>query len=160
MDIVDADTRSRMMAGIRGKDTGPEMKVRRALHAAGFRFRLHRGDLPGRPDILLPRHRAAVFIHGCFWHRHPGCRLASTPSSNAAFWEAKFSANVGRDAKNKAALLEAGWRVATVWECGLKRARADETFAALTAWLRGTGRVHESEVIEDASHSTGSASSA
>lgn len=160
MDIVDADTRSRMMAGIRGRNTSPEMTVRRALHAAGFRFRLHRRDLAGRPDIVLPRHRAVVFVHGCFWHRHQGCRLASTPSSNAEFWETKFATNVERDARSKAALIDAGWRVAVIWECGLKRRGADGTLAALMDWLRGTGGVHESEVVEEASGKLGSTISA
>ena len=105
-DIVDAATRSRMMASIRGRDTLPEMRVRRAVHQAGFRFRLHARALPGRPYLVLRKHRAVILVHGCFWHRHDGCLTASTLSANAAFWQAKFSANVARDARNRQALPE------------------------------------------------------
>ena len=96
-DIVDQQTRSRMMSGIRGKNTKPELALRRALHARGFRFRLHSGKVHGRPDLVLPKHRAVVFVHGCFWHRHEGCRYATTPSTRPEFWRAKFDANVARD---------------------------------------------------------------
>lgn len=116
-DVVNASTRSRMMAGIRGRDTLPEMRVRRYLHAAGLRFRLHSRALPGRPDLVLPRHRAAVFVHGCFWHRHPGCPYATTPSTRALFWSAKFEANVARDARNASDILAAGWIPLIIWEC-------------------------------------------
>lgn len=119
-DIVDRATRSRMMSGIRGRNTRPEMAVRRHLHAAGFRFRLHRKDLPGKPDIVLPRHKVAIFVHGCFWHRHAGCPKATTPSSNIEFWQKKFADNVARDARDRAALEALGWRVLVVWECELK----------------------------------------
>lgn len=119
-DIVDRVTRSRMMSGIRGRNTRPEMAVRRHLHAAGFRFRLHRKDLPGKPDIVLPRHKVAIFVHGCFWHRHEGCPKATTPSSNIEFWQKKFVDNVARDARDRAALESLGWRVLVVWECELK----------------------------------------
>jgi DNA mismatch endonuclease, patch repair protein len=117
VDIVDKATRSRMMSGIRGANTKPELKVRRFLHAAGLRYRLHVKDLPGKPDIVLPRHRAAVFVHGCFWHQHPGCRFAYSPKSNAEFWQKKLSGNVQRDRVKEQLLREAGWRVFTVWEC-------------------------------------------
>src|SRR5689334_16809354 len=116
-DIVDAATRSRMMSKIPGKNTKPELAVRRFLHAAGLRFRLHDRRLPGRPDIVLARHRAIVNVHGCFWHRHAGCQYAYMPASNQGFWESKFAANVERDARNDAALRASGWRVFTVWEC-------------------------------------------
>ncbi|MBT2305503.1 DNA mismatch endonuclease Vsr [Variovorax paradoxus] len=106
-----------MMSGIRGTDTQPEMLVRRYLHATGLRFRVHVRSLPGRPDIVLPRYRAAVFIHGCFWHRHPGCRMATTPATRPEFWAAKFASNVTRDASNEDRLALAGWRVITIWEC-------------------------------------------
>ena len=105
------------MSGIRGKDTKPEITVRRALHAAGFRFRLHSRELPGRPDIVLPRYRAAVLVHGCFWHRHTSCKYTTTPASNRRFWSAKFNENVARDVKQERKLRAAGWRVITVWEC-------------------------------------------
>lgn len=105
------------MSGIRGHDTRPELAVRKALHAAGFRFRLHSRNLPGRPDVALTRHRCAVFVHGCFWHRHKGCKFAYTPKSNIEFWSSKFKANISRDKKVRAALRKAGWRVLVIWEC-------------------------------------------
>ncbi len=116
-DVVNQQTRSRMMAGIKGRDTKPEMAVRSYLHAAGLRFRLHDKRLPGRPDIVLPRHRTVVFVHGCFWHRHPGCRYATTPASRHEFWSTKFSANEERDRRDVAALEKLGWKVIKVWEC-------------------------------------------
>lgn len=116
-DRLTPEARSANMARIRGKDTGPENMVRRALHAAGFRFRLHRRDLPGTPDIVLVRQRVAIFVHGCYWHRHEGCRNATTPSTRTDFWQAKLAANVERDARNTAALEGAGWRVVVIWEC-------------------------------------------
>lgn len=120
MDRLNAAERSANMARIRGKDTGPEMRVRRIAHSMGLRFRLHRKDLPGRPDLVFPKHRLAVFVHGCFWHRHPGCGRASTPSTRPEFWRAKFDANVERDLRQQAALTEQGWKVLVLWECGLK----------------------------------------
>lgn len=117
MDVVDRPTRSRMMAAIGGRDTKPELLVRKALHAAGLRFRLHRKGLPGTPDIVLPRFRTVVFVHGCFWHRHRGCRYTTTPRTNASFWQEKFDANVARDKRQRALLRAAGWQVIQVWEC-------------------------------------------
>lgn len=119
-DIVDSATRSRMMSGIKGRNTKPERLVRSYLHAAGFRFRLHRKDLPGCPDIVLPRYRAIIFVHGCFWHRHEGCYLASFPATRVDFWESKFAANVERDRRNETTLAEAGWRVIIIWECQIR----------------------------------------
>lgn len=116
-DRLSREARSRNMARIRGADTRPERSVRAVLHAAGIRFRLHGKGLPGRPDIVLRSRRSVVFVHGCFWHRHSGCRFASTPSSNREFWRAKFEANVSRDARNARALRKTGWRVYTIWEC-------------------------------------------
>jgi DNA mismatch endonuclease (patch repair protein) len=116
--------RARNMAAIRGKNTGPELAVRRILHAMGLRFRVHRKDLPGRPDIVLPRHRTVVFVHGCFWHRHEGCRYTSTPKTRLEFWQAKFDENLARDHRNRIALEEMGWRVLVVWECELRYAEA------------------------------------
>lgn len=109
------------MSRVKGKHTGPEMIVRRAAHALGLRFRLHRKDLPGRPDLVFPRHKVALFVHGCFWHRHPGCRLASTPKSRIEYWQAKFDTNVARDVAAEQALRDAGWRVVTVWECETRK---------------------------------------
>lgn len=111
------------MSRIRSSNTSPELALRRAMHAIGFRFRLHRKDLPGKPDIVLPRYRAAIFVHGCFWHRHDGCKVASTPKSNTEFWVEKFDRNVTRDARAKQMLEEQGWRVIVVWECELGSAR-------------------------------------
>ena len=113
------------MAGIRSRDTSPEMKVRRLLHRHGFRYRLHQKDLPGRPDLVLPRYRVCIFVHGCFWHRHPGCRYATTPSTRPEFWQSKFDQNVVRDTRNKNALLAMGWRVLELWECGIRGPEAE-----------------------------------
>lgn len=135
-DVVDPSTRSRMMASIRSKHTAPELALRRALHAAGFRFRLHARKLPGRPDVVLPKWRAAVQVHGCFWHRHDGCRYATTPASRPEFWAAKFAGNVERDARNHAALRALGWRVATIWGCALSKERLAAGATELTKWLR------------------------
>jgi len=105
-----------MMAAVRGKDTGPERAVRAALFSAGYRYRLHRRNLPGSPDIVLPRHRTVVFVHGCFWHGHD-CARGRRPASNVAFWNAKLDRNLARDRANRAALEGAGWTVAIIWEC-------------------------------------------
>lgn len=105
------------MSRIRAKDTKPEMAVRRYLHARGFRYRLHVKDLPGKPDIVLPRYRTVVFVHGCFWHQHPGCGYAVMPKSNSAFWATKLRANTERDIRHRTSLEERGWRVITIWEC-------------------------------------------
>ena len=105
------------MSRIRGKDTKPELAVRSALHRMGYRFRLHRKDLPGRPDIVLPKYRAVVFVNGCFWHRHKGCRFAYTPKTRKEFWKKKFLENINRDKRSRTALEKEGWTVFTVWEC-------------------------------------------
>lgn len=139
VDVVDKLTRSRMMSGIRGRNTRPETRLRKALHARGLRYRLHVRSLPGTPDIVLPGFRAAIMVHGCFWHRHEGCRYATNPGTRTDFWQDKFRQNVERDRANEEALAAAGWRVATVWECGLRRADSvDETAARLIEWLRSS----------------------
>lgn len=125
-DIVDTATRSRMMAGIGPKNTKPEMRVRTYLHAVGLRFRLHDKRLPGQPDIVLPAFETAIFVHGCFWHRHTHCRFATTPASNVEFWRNKLQRNVDRDAAKAAALTAAGWRVLIVWECETREEAALE----------------------------------
>ncbi|MHA7852523.1 very short patch repair endonuclease [Roseovarius sp.] len=136
VDIVDRQTRSRMMAAIRGKDTKPEMVLRRALHSRGFRYRLHGKGLPGRPDLILAKHLAVIFVHGCFWHRHEGCRYATTPESRPQFWAEKFTENVRRDSAACNALLADGWRVATIWECALRKPPSVEKSAEVVeAWL-------------------------
>ncbi len=124
-----------MMAGIKGKDTAPEIAIRKDLHRRGFRYRLHAKDLPGKPDIVLPRHRAVVFVHGCFWHGHD-CPLFKLPSTRPEFWKAKIGRNRENDAKAKSALLAAGWRVATIWECAIrKKNQAASAADALEQWI-------------------------
>lgn len=120
-DTLTQERRSWNMSRIRGANTGPEVRLRSLLHKAGFRFRLHDPKLPGRPDIVLRKHRAVVFVHGCFWHRHPGCRNATTPSSRPDFWNNKFARTVERDRRKAAELANAGWNVITVWECDLEK---------------------------------------
>ena len=120
VDHVSREQRSRMMSGIKGKNTAPEMLVRRAAHRLGLRFRLHVRDLPGRPDLVFARWRTVVFVNGCFWHRHPGCKRAGAPKSNQAFWRRKFRENVRRDTKNYAELLGRGWKVVVLWQCEAK----------------------------------------
>ena len=117
MDVVTPERRSAIMSRIRGKNTKPELVVRRLAHAMGYRFRLHRRDLPGSPDLVFPGRRKVVFVHGCFWHRHEGCRKTTTPKTRAEFWAKKFARNVERDAENHAALKEKGWDHLVVWEC-------------------------------------------
>ncbi len=144
-DVVDAATRSRMMAGIRGKNTKPELVVRRGLHALGFRFRLHDRTLPGQPDMVLARWRAVIQIHGCFWHGHD-CSLFRWPGTRQDFWRAKISRNAERDREVEAALDRAGWRMLTVWECALKgpgRIGADAVIAAGATWRRSDARTGE-----------------
>ena len=119
-DTLSKAERSRNMAKIRGKDTGPERQVRSLLHRAGYRFRLHVSSLPGRPDIVLPKHRAVVFVHGCFWHRHKGCKGATVPKSHRKFWAAQFARNMANDRKHVRRLRRRGWKVLVVWECQLK----------------------------------------
>lgn len=138
-DIVPPDIRSQMMAGIRGADTKPEMILRRGLHRAGFRFRLHDRTLPGKPDMVFPRRRAALFAHGCFWHGHD-CHLFRWPQSRMDFWRAKIERNRVVDARAQAALAEEGWRRGVVWECALKgrtRLPAGEVITRCAEWLEG-----------------------
>lgn len=123
-DVVDAATRSRMMSGIRGRNTKPEISIRSLLHRQGFRFRLHVLQLPGKPDIVLPRYRAVIFIHGCFWHGH-NCRLFKLPATRPEFWRKKFDQNKANDQKAVDALLASGWRVGIVWECAIRGAGRD-----------------------------------
>ena len=122
-DVVDRATRSRMMSGIRGKDTKPEIAVRSFLHRHGFRYRIHVKRLPGRPDLVLPKYSAVVNVHGCFWHQHANCPYAYMPASNREFWKEKLGGNVIRDLKNEQKLREQGWRVFTIWECEVSDAK-------------------------------------
>ena len=139
-DIVDRATRSRMMAGIGSKNTKPEVVLRRALHARGLRFRLHDRKLPGTPDLVFRRFGAVCFVHGCFWHRHADCRFTTIPATREEFWQAKFEANVERDRRMRAQLLDAGWRVAIVWECALRKGVESGTVSEFEHWLRGSER--------------------
>ena len=137
VDVVDKATRSRMMSGIRGRNTRPEIELRNALHELGLRYRLHVRDLPGRPDIVFPRYLAVVQVHGCFWHRHDGCKFATTPSTNTEFWSAKFDKNIQRDLETQDRLNRLGWRSAVVWECSIRSDGAGKIAAILALWLDG-----------------------
>ncbi|MCA1469632.1 DNA mismatch endonuclease Vsr [Bradyrhizobium sp. IC3195] len=120
-DILDAKRRSALMSRVGPRNSKPERAVRSCLHRLGFRFRLHRSDLPGTPDIVLPKHSAVLFVHGCFWHRHLGCKKSTMPSTRRSFWISKFEANVARDRRVKRKLRSKGWSVLTVWECQTKK---------------------------------------
>jgi DNA mismatch endonuclease (patch repair protein) len=134
-DTVSREMRSRMMSGIRGRNTNPELTVRRHFHAAGLRFSLHSRDLPGRPDLVLPRYGAVVLVHGCFWHQHPDCRYCCMPKSNRDFWAAKLASNVERDVRQFEELTELGWRVFVVWECEVDDAHLlDELANTIREW--------------------------
>jgi len=137
-DVVDRKTRSRMMSGIRGKDTSPELLIRKALFRQGFRYRLHYPGLPGRPDLVFPKYGAIVLINGCFWHGH-GCHLFKWPKTRREFWRDKISGNVERDHRNLIKLHELGWRVLVVWECAIKgkqRLSGEEVVTRVAEWLR------------------------
>ena len=137
-DIVAAEVRSRMMSGIRSKNTKPEMILRQGLHAAGFRFRLHDKTMPGKPDIVFPRYGAVIMAQGCFWHGHD-CHLFKLPSTRPEFWRAKIHRNRQNDARTRSALAEAGWRQAEIWECALKgrtRLSHDEVIGTCGQWLQ------------------------
>ena len=136
-DFLSPDERSERMSRIRGKDTKPELILRKALHSLGLRYRLHEPGLPGKPDLVFPRYRTVVFMHGCFWHRHTGCNIATTPKSNVPFWLGKFEKNIARDNRVTTSLEEAGWRVLVVWECELGSAtKAQATGQRLAALIR------------------------
>jgi len=117
VDRVSSEKRSEIMRSVGTEDTGPELIVRSATHRLGFRFRLHDRKLPGKPDLVLPRWRTVIFVHGCFWHRHEDCKKATTPRSNVDFWKKKFSANITRDVRNREELQRQGWRIVVVWQC-------------------------------------------
>ncbi len=139
-DIVSPEKRSKMMAGIKGKDTKPEMILRRGLHGLGFRYRLHDRNLPGKPDMVFPRYKAVIFAHGCFWHGH-SCHLFKWPSSNEEFWHIKIERNMELDKQNIIRLQEMGWRTGTVWECALKgkyKINREEVIELCAQWLQTT----------------------
>lgn len=153
-DIVDPATRSRMMAGIRGSDTKPEKTIRQGLHRRGFRFRLHVRDLPGRPDIVLPRWRAVILTHGCFWHGHD-CNLFQWPKTRETFWQGKIEGNRRRDAASLKALKALGWRTLIVWECALKGREAKgshETVREAVEWLLSSSNSAEIRGVKSGTH--------
>ncbi|MCA3562574.1 MAG: DNA mismatch endonuclease Vsr [Aestuariivirga sp.] len=119
-DFISKEARSRIMRSVKGKDTRPELKVRSLLHRLGYRFRLHRNDLPGKPDICLPRHKVVIFVHGCFWHHHTDCPGGRLPMSNREFWETKIARTMTRDESATVSLEALGWTVIVVWECDLE----------------------------------------
>ncbi|WP_417496207.1 very short patch repair endonuclease [Maricaulis sp.] len=136
-DVVDSATRSRMMSGIKGKNTKPELMIRSGLHRLGFRFRLHSKDLPGKPDLVFAKYRAVIFVNGCFWHGHD-CALFKWPSTRPEFWRAKIEGNRLRDSRSLEAIRDAGWRDAVIWECALKgrhRMPDEEVIKRLKIWL-------------------------
>lgn len=142
-DVVDKATRSRMMSGIRGKDTKPEMLVRSFLHSAGLRYRLHLKGLPGKPDIVLRRHRAVIFVHGCFWHGHQ-CAVFKWPKTREAFWRDKIIRNRERDICAIRELQALGWRVCVIWECALRsKAGLDAVLQRVCRWIRGARQFRE-----------------
>lgn len=130
MDIVDTASRAKMMAGIKSKDTKPELTVRRYLHARGFRYKLHARGLPGSPDLVLPKYRVVVFVHGCFWHRHSNCRYTTNPQTNIERWTKKFESNVLRDKRTLDSIARLGWTAIIVWECEVRQ-NADSRLATL-----------------------------
>lgn len=144
-DVVDHKTRSKMMAGIQGKNTKPEISIRSLLHRQGFRFRIHDNTLPGKPDIVLKRFHAVIFVHGCFWHAHQ-CHLFKWPSTRKDFWQTKIEGNRERDTVNMKALKNSGWRVLTIWECAMKgktRLNESELIEIIRDWLLGDNPAHE-----------------
>lgn len=144
VDVVSPKDRSRMMAGIKGKNSRPELLVRQLLFASGYRFRLHRRDLPGTPDIVMPGRMVAVFVHGCFWHMHQDCRFAKLPATRLDFWKDKLLANVKRDRLVIETLNTLGWRVLCVWECATRQVNADNGLQnALRLWIEGDSRFGE-----------------
>lgn len=151
MDTKSTADRSKNMAAVRSKDTRPEVFVRSTLHHLGFRFRLHRKDLPGKPDIVLPKHKIIIFVDGCFWHSHKGCKKSRLPTSNVEFWRSKISRNVSRDQEVNFQLMDNGWRVLRVWECALKNTSAQEAFPTLLKyWIDSSQPYGEIPEVKDA----------
>jgi DNA mismatch endonuclease (patch repair protein) len=139
-DVVSKKKRSKMMAGIQGKDTKPEIKVRKALHHAGFRYKLHDKTLPGKPDLVFPKYNAVIFVHGCFWHAH-GCHLFKWPSTRTEFWKSKILGNKKRDKVNNKELIQRHWRILTIWECAMKgkyKLDFESTVISISKWLKSS----------------------
>lgn len=158
VDSLTPEERSVRMSRIRSRNTAPEIALRKELHAHGFRFRLN-GKLPGKPDIILPMYRTVVFVHGCFWHRHTGCKIATTPKSNTEFWVEKFGRNVSRDARVSAELRELGWKVLVAWECELgspQKTKAAAERLVNDIWLpAGRGKTRSQRVVEQVTEHAG-----
>lgn len=150
-DSTVASTRSRIMAAIGGKNTRPELMVRRALHARGFRYRLHSSKLPGKPDMVLPSRRAVIFVHGCFWHRHTGCHWCTFPKTRMEFWNSKFEHNIARDARQQDELLQMGWRVGIVWECVTKTSDFSTVVRQLSEWISSRQPSFETAIVRSSS---------
>lgn len=152
VDVVDSETRSRMMSGIKAKNTRPEVLVRKILHAEGFRFRIHVGALPGKPDIVLPKYKVAIFVHGCFWHGH-SCRYFKVPKTRTEFWLDKINKNTERDRGHMLKLQNQGWRVLIIWECAVRGARrndADKKIATMVkAFLAGDSCILEISELDE-----------
>jgi len=142
-DVHSSEVRSFNMSQIKGKDTKPEQIVRKYLHKLGYRFRLHVKDLPGKPDIVLPKYKTIIFINGCFWHGHHGCRYFKVPKTRSDWWLNKINGNVSRDLKNEQTLIRAGWKVVVIWECGLKRNNLHETFVYLLNIINTSNKSNE-----------------
>ena len=148
VDFLSTQERSIMMSKVRVKDTSIERAVRSALHILGYRFRKNVKELPGRPDIVLPKYKAIIFVHGCFWHGHIGCPKSKLPSTRPTFWEEKIKANIFRDKRDIELLLEQGWRTAVVWECSLKNKQSlKETIEALSRWIKSTDYTFETSLV-------------
>jgi len=135
-DVHSKEIRSYNMSRIRSKDTKPEMVVRKFLFSKGFRYKLHDKNLPGKPDIVLPKYKTVIFIHGCFWHGHEGCRYYTIPKTKTEWWLNKINTNVSNDRKSVVMLTDLGWKVFEIWECELKQAKADENLSALVSKIR------------------------
>ncbi|MBC8432675.1 MAG: DNA mismatch endonuclease Vsr [Desulfobacterales bacterium] len=136
MDVFSIEKRSKIMAKIKGKDTKPEKIIRSLLHKMGYRFRLHRRDLPGNPDIVLPKYKKVIFVHGCFWHGHKGCPRSEKPSSNKNFWNEKLTKNIERDKQNQRKLNELGWVSLVIWQCQIKKGNISQLRQTLTSFLK------------------------
>lgn len=146
-DVLNSEQRKKNMASIKGRNTTPERILRSLLFREGYRFRLHDKRLPGRPDIILKRYRTVIFVHGCFWHRHPGCRYATEPKSNISFWHQKFAGNQARDVRNMEQLLKMNWNVIIVWECQIKMFQK-EGIAPLKNFLSSCADSEAAQVYE------------
>ncbi|HCG00189.1 MAG TPA: very short patch repair endonuclease [Chloroflexi bacterium] len=151
-DVFSSTDRSRIMSKVKNRDTAPKLVVRRLLHRLGYRFRLHRANLPGHPDIVLPRHRKVIFVHGCFWHGHVGCPRGARPATNTEFWNAKLDANARRDKSTQEALDKLGWRILIVWQC---ETRNETRLAAIIEQFLAAAQTPVTDSIGDGANGSG-----